>query len=125
MIRSILVDDDSDFRMLVRIWMEKVEPGQYEVVAEAGTDGEGLELIDRLEPDLVLLDLRMPGSGSIDLISEVREHHPNTTVVVLSGFQREEVEANVIARGADAYVEKSASLSDLLEQLDAIVGSAA
>jgi DNA-binding NarL/FixJ family response regulator len=121
-IRSVVVDDDRDFRMLVRIWMERILPVRYEVVGEAGSGDECRDLVDRLNPDLVLLDLTMPRTNSYDLIEEMRAKHPDTDIVVLSGFDAERVEALVLARGAIGYLEKCANIAHLRERLDRMMG---
>jgi DNA-binding NarL/FixJ family response regulator len=121
-IRSVVVDDDRDFRMLVRIWMERILPVRYEVVGEAGSGEECLDLVDRLNPDLVLLDLTMPRTNSYDLIEEMRAKHPDTDIVVLSGFDADRVEAQVLAKGAIGYLEKCANIAYLRESLDRMVG---
>lgn len=121
-IRSVVVDDDRDFRMLVRIWMERILPVRYEVVGEAGSGEECLDVVERLTPDLVLLDLTMPRTNSYDLIEEMRARHPDTDIVVLSGFDSDRVEAQVLARGAIGYLEKCADIAHLRQRLDRMVG---
>jgi DNA-binding NarL/FixJ family response regulator len=121
-IRSIVVDDDRDFRMLVRIWMERVSPARYEVVGEAGSGEECLALLERLSPDLVLLDLTMPRTDSLGLIEEMRARYPDTDIVVLSGFDADHVEAQVLAKGATGYLEKGTDIADIRERLDRLVG---
>ena len=120
-IRSIVVDDDRDFRLLVRIWMERIAPNHYQVVGEAGTGKECLDLVERLRPDLVLLDLTMPRTDPYEVISDVTRRYPGTDVIVLSGFESHQVEAQVIASGARGYLEKGADLSTLRSQIDAMV----
>lgn len=121
-IRSIVVDDDRDFRMLVRIWMERVSPARYEVVGEAGSGEECLALAERVNPDLVLLDLTMPRTDSLGLIEEIRARCPDTDIVVLSGFEADRVEAQVLAKGATGYLEKGTDIADIRERLDRLVG---
>lgn len=120
-IRSIVVDDDRDFRLLVRIWMERIAPARYEVVGEAGSGQECLDLVERLRPDLVLLDLTMPRTDPYEVISSVTNRYPHTDVIVLSGFDSDRVEAQVIASGARGYLEKGSDISTLRARLDAMV----
>ncbi len=102
--------------------MERILPIRYEVVGEAGSGEECLDLVDRLNPDLVLLDLTMPRTNSYDLIEQMRAIHPNTDIVVLSGFDADRVEAQVLAKGAIGYLEKCADIEYLRERLDRMVG---
>ncbi len=120
-IRSIVIDDDRDFRLLVRIWMEKIGPGRYEVVGEGGTGDECLDLVDKLRPDLVLLDLTMPRTDPFEVIHDVVSRYPGTDVIVLSGFDADGVETAVIASGALGYLEKSSSIARLRERLDQLI----
>lgn len=122
-IRSLVVDDDRDFRMLVRIWMERVEPYRYQVVGEASSGEECLDRIKDLNPGLVLLDLSMPNTDPFRLISEILERRPSTRIVVLSGFDSDQVESKVVALGAVGYLEKCADISLLRERLDRMVDS--
>ncbi|MDH4116560.1 MAG: response regulator transcription factor [Acidimicrobiia bacterium] len=125
MIRSIVVDDDRDFRTLVRIWMEKVGPAKYEVVGEAASGLECLDLVEQLRPDLVLLDLTMPQTDPYELIEDIGARFPGTSVIVLSGFDADRVEAEVIASGARGYLEKCTSIGLLRERLDRLVAECA
>jgi YesN/AraC family two-component response regulator len=108
--------------MLVRIWMERILPLHYEVVGEAGSGKECLDLVDQLEPDLVLLDLKMPRTNSYQLIEEMHAKYPDTDIVVLSGFDSDRVEAEVLAKGATGYLEKCANIANMRYQLDLMVG---
>jgi DNA-binding NarL/FixJ family response regulator len=121
MIRSIVVDDDRDFRLLVKIWMEKIAPARYEVVGEAGSGEECLDLVESLRPDLVLLDLTMPRTDPYEIISDVTSRYPGIEVIVLSGFESDQVAAQVIASGAAGYVEKGCDLAILRHQIDELV----
>lgn len=121
LIRSIVVDDDHDFRLLVRIWMERIASNRYEVVGEAGTGEECIELVERLRPDLVLLDLTMPRTDPYEVIGDVTSRFPDTDVIVLSGWDAAQVEASVIASGARGYLEKGRGLDDLLRRIDLLV----
>jgi DNA-binding NarL/FixJ family response regulator len=117
-IRSVLADDDRDFRFLVRLWIERVEPGSYEVVGEAGSGHEVIDLVEELAPDLVLLDLTMPGTDSMGVITELRQRFPATSIVVLSGFDHESVVDDVVGRGAIGYLEKGIRVQELRSRLD-------
>lgn len=121
MIRSIVVDDDQDFRLLVKIWMERIAPSRYEVVGEAGSGVECMDLVEKLRPDLVLLDLTMPRTDPYEVIHDVVSRYPDTDVIVLSGFDSDGVETAVIASGALGYLEKSASIAQLRERIDALI----
>ena len=81
-----------------------------------GTATSGLQaepLVSRTQPDLVLLDLMLPGLDGLSCLALLRERHPETTVVVLSGTEDEEIVERALSGGAAAVVRKSISPADL------------
>jgi CheY-like chemotaxis protein len=69
--RLVLVDDDHALRLALH---ELLEDAGYDVVGEAGNGAEGLAVISEVRPDVVLLDLRMPGVGGVEVARELRQH---------------------------------------------------
>ncbi len=109
---KILVADDHRLMVEgVRQALENVD--DIEIVAEASTGNQVLPLIQRTNPDLVLLDLRMPGMSGLAVLEAIRETHPEIKVVVLSAFSDEEHIRNAFHHGANAYVIKSVNPIDL------------
>src|SRR5437879_10111895 len=100
-IRTVVVDDHSLIREGTRQILER-EP-DFEVVGEASTGEEALELIARLAPDLALLDLRLPDISGIEVAREVRERGGATRVVLLSAFDDEEYVIEALSAGAAGY----------------------
>jgi DNA-binding NarL/FixJ family response regulator len=119
MISVFLCDDTAELRELTRWYLE--ETGDLRVVGEAGDAVTGVEQIGQLEPDVVLLDLSMPGVTGLEAISMIRVAAPRTAIVVLSGLSRETNAGVCIARGASDFVEKR----DPLERLRVAVRTAA
>jgi DNA-binding NarL/FixJ family response regulator len=103
-IRVFLVDDVGAFRALMRFTLE--EDPRIEVVGEASDGCEGVDGVERLKPDVVLLDLAMPVLDGFEAIPLMLERSPATTIVALSGFTAERMAALCIASGAHAYLEK-------------------
>ena len=109
---KVLVADDHKLMVEgVRHALESA--GDIEVVAEACDGTQVLPLIHQTSPDLVLLDLRMPGMSGLACLEAIRAKHPKVKVVVLSAFSDEEHIRSAIQRGATAYVVKSVSPLDL------------
>jgi PAS domain S-box-containing protein len=107
----VLVDDSKDVRDLVRSRFEA--SGVLKVVAEAG-DGRGaVDAARAHQPDLMLLDISMPGMDGIEALPLVREASPRTRVVVFSGFDGTDVERQARALGAVDVYDKSTSLKAL------------
>ena len=86
---------------------------EIEIVGEAQSGEAVLSLVARLRPDLVLLDLRMPGMSGFSVVDELREHFPSVKIVVLSGVDERRVIDDALRRGADAYVLKQVEPRDL------------
>ena len=85
----------------------------FEVVGEASSGSQVLPLVARTNPDLVLLDLRMPGADGLTCLARIRSKHPRVKVVMLSVSTDENVIQTVLKRGASAYIVKSINPIDL------------
>jgi DNA-binding NarL/FixJ family response regulator len=119
-IRLLLVDDSDDLRFLVRTAVEA--RGGFEVVGEASDGRQGIELARACDPDVVLLDLDMPGMGGLEALPLLRDAVPTAKVVVLSSFRREDYEHEVRSTGAVGYVEKGVTARRLVDELLAVTG---
>jgi two-component system, NarL family, response regulator NreC len=86
----------------------------FEVVAEAGDGQEAINFVEKLKPDLVLMDLSMPRMNGMDAIREIRKRVPETKVVVLTMHKTEEHILAAFKAGADGYVLKDATHAELI-----------
>lgn len=107
-VRVFLCDDVSELRTLMRFALE--EDIRMRVVGEAGDAETGIVRIAELQPDVVLLDLSMPGIDGLEAIPRIRAVAPATRIVVFSGFGAERMAPAALAQGADRYVEKGEPL---------------
>ena len=119
LIRVLVCDDSEAFRALLRYTLQE-DPG-IEVVGEAADGMAAIQAAERLQPDVVLLDLTMPILDGMDAIAAVLQRAPGAQVVALSGWGAERMEQAALDQGAIAYVEKS----DDVEALRAAVRAAA
>lgn len=119
-IRLLLVDDNADLRFLVRTAVEA--RGGFEVVGEADDGRVGVERARALQPDLVVLDLDMPSMGGLEALPLLREASPESKVVVLSSFRREDYEGQVRDGGATGFLEKGITARRLVDELLAVAG---
>ena len=92
-----------------------------EVVGEAMSGDEMLALLPDVEPDVVILDLRMPNGDGLDTLSRIRETHPGMKVIILSMFEDSEHIDQALKRGADGYVVKSINPLDLPSTIRQVV----
>jgi len=116
-IRVMLVDDHALVREGIRQILEK-EP-DIAVIGEAERGELALELLDSLQPDVVLLDVRMPGMSGIETTRRIRAAFPNVRVLILSAYSDFAVEA--FTAGASGYVLKSARSGELVAALRSVV----
>jgi len=111
-IRIVLADDHAVMRSGLRMLLE-AEPG-FEVVAEAGDAASAERYVLGHKPDVLILDLNMPGGSGLDAIPRVRETAPNTKIVVLT-MQRDPAFARqALSAGASGYVLKNAADDELV-----------
>jgi len=90
-----------------------------EVVGAAGDGAEALALVDLHRPDVVLMDLRMPRLDGVEATKAIRDHHPETQVVVLTTYSDDESILSALAAGAIGYLTKDAGRESILRALQA------
>lgn len=105
-IRVLICDDVDAMRMLLRAVVEQ-RPG-LRVTGEASDGNQAVAEAKRLQPDVILLDLSMPGRTGFDALPEIRQVAPEAKVIVLSGFAASTTEAAVLELGAALFIEKGA-----------------
>jgi DNA-binding NarL/FixJ family response regulator len=100
------------------------EDGGFEVVGEATSGERVLPIVGQTSPDLVVLDLRMPGIDGLTCLDQIKKRHPNVKVVILSVSTDERLIETILARGASAYIVKSVNPIDVPSALrQALEGS--
>jgi Response regulator containing a CheY-like receiver domain and an HTH DNA-binding domain len=115
----VLVDDHAIWRGGVRSLLEDTE---FEVVGEASSGKEALQVVRETNPDLVLLDIRMAGGDGLDALQALKREHPRTAVVMLTTYDNPTYMARAVAGGAAGYLLKGIHLDDLLAALRAVAG---
>jgi DNA-binding NarL/FixJ family response regulator len=102
-VRVLIVDDQEPFRSAARLVIEMTEG--FEVAGEAADGEEAIELTGELTPDLVLMDIKMPGIDGIEATRRIVAAQPDTRVIVLSTY--DEYAAQSVGAGAVAFLSKS------------------
>ena len=118
MIRLLIIDDHEMVREGLKA-MLVAEP-DFEIVGDAANAEQALELIERLHPDVVLLDIRLPGVSGIDLCSNVTSLYPQTAVIILTTFAEESLVAQCIQAGARGFIVKDIERFDLKRSIRAV-----
>lgn len=112
----LVVDDDEVFRVrLCRAFRQR----DWEAVAAQDAE-EGLKAARERSPDLVLVDLRMPGKGGLDVVQEMREMDSSMTIIVLTGYGSIPTAISAMKKGADHYLSKPADADQVLAAYEAL-----
>ena len=113
--RVLVVDDAANLRELLTLLLEVED--DFEVVGTAADGKQAIDAAAILKPDVVLLDLAMPVMDGLQALPELRAHLPNARIVIFSGFEHEALAEEALLAGADAYIEKGTSVTQLVSQL--------
>lgn len=116
--RLVLVDDHAIWRGGVRSMLEDTE---FSVVGEASSGKEAMTVVAELQPDLVLLDIRMAGGDGLDALQTIKKTHPKIAVVMLTTYDNPTYMARAVAGGAAGYLLKGVEQEDLLTALRAVM----
>ncbi len=117
-IRLLLVDDHQVVRLGLRALLDS-EP-DLEVVAEGSNAAEAIQRCRQLQPDVVLMDIRLPDRTGIEACREIRRHCPGVQVLMLTSYGDDELVREAIAAGAAGYVLKQVSTDELLRAVRAV-----
>jgi DNA-binding NarL/FixJ family response regulator len=118
-IKILLADDHKVLRDGLRALLE--EEGDMEIVAEAGTVEETVRLSEKHLPDVVVMDLGMPGGSGLDAIRQLRRLGLPIRIVVLSMHSGREIVMQVLQAGSDGYVPKSSAHTDLIQAIRTVL----
>lgn len=119
----IIADDHPLFRSGVRNLLRTTE--DLIVAGEASSGDEALELAAKLDPDLILMDIRMPGINGIEATRLIKEKHPRTEVLILTMFRDDQSVFTAMRAGAKGYVLKDADETELLQSIRIVGGGGA
>lgn len=116
--RIVIADDHAIVRDGVRALLTAA--GDLEVVGEAASGQEAIELAESLEPDLVLMDIAMPGLGGLEATLEIRKRLPRVKIIVLSQYGEPEYVRRFLKAGVSGYVLKRAAGAELVAAVRAV-----
>lgn len=114
-IKILLVDDHAMFRAGIRALIEAED--RMEVVGEASTGDEAVDRVREVKPDVVVMDLAMPGSNGLEATRRISALELKTSVLVLTVHAEEEYLVPVVEAGASGYLTKTSADTDLLEAI--------
>jgi len=116
--RILLVDDHEIVRLGLKALLER-QP-HFEVVAEASTARDAVEKVEAFSPDVVVMDIRLPGGSGIEACEEIVERFPNSKVIMLTSYAEDEMLFSAIRAGAAGYVLKQIGGDDLVRAIEAV-----
>jgi two-component system response regulator NreC len=118
-IRILLADDHAVLRSGLRLLL--TSQNEYDVVGEAASGTETLALAERLQPDLILLDLSMPSLGGLDALPTLRKLVPSARILILTMHDDPQYLRQALKLGASGYVLKKAADAELLSAMHAVL----
>lgn len=117
-IKVMIVDDHNLVREgLKAVFAQRIE---IEVIAESGSGEEAVEIAAEIEPDVILMDVRMPGMNGIQATRLIREANPEVKIVILTMLNQVGYVYEAVKAGATGYMLKSTSSDDLVEAIQAV-----
>jgi DNA-binding NarL/FixJ family response regulator len=111
----LLVDDHKIMRDGIKAILSRSD--EFRVVGEAETGTDAVQFVKQLRPDMVLMDIGLPGLNGVETTAEILRYHPDCKIVILSMYDDENSVVSAIRSGARAFILKKASDMDLLEAL--------
>ncbi len=118
MLKILLVDDHEVVRLGIKALLSNYP--EYEVVTEAGTADDAVSKALEYQPDVVIMDIRLPGKSGIDATKEIMDELPDTKIIMLTSFAEDDLLFDAINAGAYGYILKQIGSDDLISALDAI-----
>ncbi|MCC7164058.1 MAG: response regulator transcription factor [Anaerolineae bacterium] len=117
-LKILLVDDHEVVRLGLKALLAR-NP-QFQVVAEASNATEALDRVARYKPDVVVMDIRLPGRNGIEATRDIVAQHPETKVIMLTSYAEDDLLFDAIAAGASGYVLKQIGSNELVTALEKI-----
>ena len=116
--RIILVDDHEVVRLGLKALLD--HHNQFEVVGEAGNAEDAIEMVKQIKPNIVLMDIRLPGTSGIEACEIIAKEYPESKVIMLTSYADDEMLFSAIRAGASGYVLKQIGGVDLIRSLEAV-----
>jgi signal transduction histidine kinase len=118
-VRVMVVDDNAGFRESL---LSLLDAGGLDVVGEASSGFAALDMVDGLDPDVVLMDVRMPGIDGIETTRRLKARYPALGIVALSGHEDQEIVTEMLVAGASGYVLKDSDGDEILHAVSLAAG---
>jgi DNA-binding NarL/FixJ family response regulator len=117
----IIVDDHTALRTLLMDWLGESFPNTHFLAASSGE--EALEMAQRIKPDVMLMDVGLPGMNGIEVTRKIKQAHPETFIIIHTIHEDLAYRQDAASAGADIYITKSKTQTDLLPILLTVFSS--
>ncbi len=117
---KVFIADDSEL-MRERLVAMLSELPDIEIIGQARDGLEAIDLIQKLKPEVVILDIRMPGKSGIDVLQNIKENDPTTRVIMFTNYPYPQYRDKCLKTGADFFFDKSADFDQLIQVLNTLV----
>ncbi|HAF61236.1 MAG TPA: DNA-binding response regulator [Anaerolineaceae bacterium] len=116
--KIMIVDDHEVVRLGLISLLE--QNSQYEVVAQADNALDAIKKVEIHKPDIVLMDIRLPGMSGIEACEQISKKYPDTKVIMLTSYAEDEMLFSAIKAGASGYVLKQINAKDLINSIESV-----
>ena len=117
-LRILIADDHEIVRQGLRLLVQAVP--EWEICAEASKGPEAVELVEKLQPDVVVMDHGMPGLNGVDATLQIKEISPKTEVIIFSGTDNDSLVHRVFEAGARSYISKAEAGKHLVAAIETV-----
>ncbi len=117
---SVLLTDDHE---LVRTGIKRLleDSGRIQIVGEAESGEQSIKMADELKPDVILMDINMPGIGGIEACQRILKKHPQQKIIILTVHTEQTIPKRMLEIGAKGYLTKECRLEEMLQGIDNVV----
>ena len=116
--RILLVDDHEVVRLGLKSLLDRHT--RFQVVAEASTGNEAIKKVEQYKPDIVVMDIRLPGGSGINACDEITKKYPDTKVIMLTTYAEDEMLFSAIRAGASGYMLKQVGSDELIKAIESV-----
>jgi DNA-binding NarL/FixJ family response regulator len=103
-LKTLIVEDNASFREVLKEKLRTLSPSME--VCEAAEGNEALQKVDALKPDLIFMDIRLPGENGLQLSQKIKARYPHTKIIILTNYDALEYREAAIRSGGDCYIPK-------------------
>ena len=122
--KILLVEDNVTFRRVLKQSLHHCFP--YLIIAEAGDGEEALREIDTLLPNLIFMDINLPGENGLELTRKIKATHPETPIIILTSYDLPEYRQVAYQNGANRYLVKgSFTLGEIIAMVESLISASA